>query len=421
MPKYPSVAIERNVPARMRDGVALYADVYRPESDEPLPVILMRLPDDKTSAESSVHIHPLWYARQGYLVVVQDTRGRGMSEGEFYPYRSEAEDGYDTVEWAAGLPASNAKVGMYGFSYAGATQLLAAVMQPPHLTCLAPGFTAADYYDHWTYRGGAFSLASSMSWAVKLATGNARRRGNPALEMELQETLLHIGEWHRYLPTRDFPPLKSDDIGHYLYDWLAHPTWDEYWQQWSIHPRYGRVQVPALHLGGWYDPALEGTLRNFSGIRDHGASEEAQRGQHLLLGPWAHVPWSPLIGQAESGAETGNVVDDAVLHFFDHWLKGEDNGVDRELPVQIFVMGENRWRYESSFPPRRARPAEYFIHSDGRANSSNGDGGLDPTPPGDEPSDTYCHDPRFPVQSVGGHSVLRSLHQSGGARRPASG
>jgi putative CocE/NonD family hydrolase len=411
MSKYPDVAIERNVPARMRDGVTLYADIYRPESDEPLPVVLMRLPYDKTSAESSTHIHPLWYARQGYVVVVQDTRGRGMSEGEFYPFQSEAEDGYDTVEWAARLPGSSAKVGMYGFSYTGATQLLAAVMQPPHLTCLAPGFTAADYSDGWVYQGGAFSLAFSMSWAVRLAAEIARRRGKPDRELELQQTFHNIRDWHNYLPLRDFPPLKSDDIGRYYYDWLAHPSWDSYsgtaragWQQWSIRTRHGSIQVPALHSGGWYDVFLEGTLQNFRGIREQGATEAAQRGQHLLIGPWAHRPWAPLIGEMDFGDEARNVVDDAVLHFFDHWLKSQDNGVDRELPVQIFVMGENRWRYESAFPPRRARPAEYYLHSEGRANSSNGDGTLDLALPGDEPSDTYCHDPRSPVESVGGHS-----------------
>jgi putative CocE/NonD family hydrolase len=404
MPGIPQVTVEKTVPARMRDGVTLYADVYRPASDAPLPVILMRLPYDKTSAETVAHIHPLWYARQGYLVVVQDTRGRGLSEGEFYPFKSEAADGFDTVEWAAGLSGSNGRVGMYGFSYVGATQLLAAVMQPPHLTCLAPGFTSADYYDHWTYQGGALSLAFSMSWAVNLATDMARRLGHPAREMELQETFLHIGNWHHYLPLRDFPPLKSDNLGQYFYDWLAHPTWDEYWQQWSIHPRHAKIQVPALHSGGWYDVFLEGSLRNFMGIRDNGANATARRTQHLLIGPWTHMPWSPLVGEMDFGAEAGNVVDDAVLHFFDYWLKGKENGVDRELPVQIFVMGENLWRYESDFPPRRARLTTYYLHSDGRANSLNGDGALDQTVPGEEPSDTYCHDPHFPVQSAGGHS-----------------
>lgn len=416
MPKYPNVVIQRNVPARMRDGVTLYADIYRPESETTLPVVLMRLPYDKTSAESGSHLHPLWYARQGYLVVVQDTRGRGVSEGEFYPFKSEAEDGYDSVEWAAGLPGSSSKVGMYGFSYTGATQLLAAVMQPPHLTCIAPGFTPDDYNDHWMYQGGAFSLAFGMSWAVRLATEIARRHGNPIRELELQQTFVNIGDWHGYLPLRDLPPLRADDYGRFYFDWLAYPNWDEYpktvgegWQQWSIQPRHPLVQVPALHSGGWYDIFLEGTLRNFKGIRDRAAYETARNGQHLLIGPWAHRPWAPLVGQMDFGLEAQNVVDDAVVHFFDFWLKGQDNGVDRELPVQVFVMGENRWRYESSFPARRARPVEYYLHSDGRANSAYGDGRLDLSLPNDEPSDTYCHDPRSPVESVGGHSCCHPL------------
>jgi uncharacterized protein len=298
----------------------------------------------------------------------------------------------------------NGKVGMYGFSYVGATQMLAAVMQPPHLTCIAPGFTAADYYDHWIYQGGALSLAFGMSWAVNLATDVARRTGNPAREMELQETFLNIAGWHRFMPLCDFPPLKSDSIGRYFFDWLAHPTWDEYWQRWSIHPRHNRIQVPALHWEGWYDVFLEGALSNFRGIRENGANETARRGQHLLIGPWFHMPWSPLVGELDFGAEARNVVDDAILHFFDFWLKGRDNGVDRELPVQIFVMGENRWRFESDFPPRRAKAVTYYLHSEGRANSLNGDGTFDLIAPDDEPSDTYCHDPHFPVQSVGGHS-----------------
>lgn len=404
MSKYPNVTIEKHVPARMRGGVDLYSDIYRPESQVPLPVILMRLPYDKTSAETIAHIHPLWYARQGYLVVVQDTRGRGMSGGEFYPFRFEAQDGYETVEWAAGLPGANGRVGMYGFSYAGATQMLAAVMQPPHLTCIAPGFTSADYYDHWTYQGGALSLAFSMSWAVNLSTDVARSRGNSAREMELQETFLSIGNWHRYLPLCDFPPFKADDLGRYFYDWLRHPSWDEYWQQWSIRTRHDRIQIPALHSGGWYDVFLEGMLANFNGIRNNGGGETAQSGQRLLIGPWLHMPWLPMVGEVDFGAEATSVVDDVILHFFDYHLKGLDNGLDRELPVQVFVMGENRWRYESDFPPRRVRLGDWYLHSDGRANSVAGDGTLDRVIPGDEPSDTYFHDPRFPIQSVGGHS-----------------
>src|ERR1700730_16114243 len=149
------MVMTRDVPARMRDGVTLPADVYTPEGDGPFPVLLMRTPYDKTSAQDSVYAHPRWYARRGYIVVIQDVRGRWSGEGEWYPFAHETDDGYDTVEWAARLPKSNGKVGMYGLSYVGATQMLASVGAPPHLACIAPGMTSSEYYDGWTYRGGA--------------------------------------------------------------------------------------------------------------------------------------------------------------------------------------------------------------------------------------------------------------------------
>lgn len=389
----------------MRDGVTLRADIYRPAADAPAPVLLMRLPYDKTSAEMIAHTHPLWYSRHGYLVVVQDTRGRFRSEGEFYPFRDEMTDGYDSVEWAAALPGSNGRVGMYGFSYVGATQLLAAVMQPPHLACIAPAFTSSDYYEHWTYPGGALSLAFTGSWATQLATELARRRGDSRREYELQEASFDLAPWYRYLPLRDYPPLRADDLGSYYFDWLAHPTRDEYWKQWSIQDRHHLIRVPCYHTGGWYDVFLEGTLRNYAGIRAHGATEQARQGQRLLIGPWMHMPWSPLVGELDFGREAGNVVDDALLGFFDYWLKDERDALPADdRPVRLFVMGVNDWRAYEDYPPRQAEPVTFYLHSDGRANSLNGDGTLSRTPPGDEPSDMFVHDPRAPVQSVGGHS-----------------
>lgn len=398
------VTIEHNVPARMRDGVTLYADIYRPLADTPLPVILMRTPYDKTLALDAGHKPALWFARQGYIVVIQDTRGRFASEGEFYPFRYEMEDGYDTVEWAARLPGSNGKVGMYGFSYVGATQLLAAVMQPPHLTCIAPGFTASDYYDGWTYRGGALSLAFAVSWALGLAFDDAIKQGRPEVARDLQQMLQRLPEGYWYLPLSELPLLRQNHLAPYFFDWLAHPTWDEYWKRWSIRTRYAQIQVPALHCGGWYDVFLEGTLENFRGIRAQGATETARKGQRLLVGPWIHSPWTSRVGELDFGPAAANPVDDAIIRFFDYWLKGIDNGVGRELPVGLFVMGENKWRYENDFPPRRARPYRYYLHSTGRANSLNGDGALDLNPPGEEPSDGYNYDPFWSVPSRGGQS-----------------
>ena len=167
--------MQRNVPCRMRDGVTLYADVYRPAGEGPFPVILMRLPYDKTQAENITYSHPSWYAQRGYMVVVQDVRGYWASEGEFTPFLNEAEDGYDTIEWAARLPGANGRVGMYGFSYAGATQLMPATLRPPSLVTVCPALTASQYYEGWTYNQGALALAFAMSWAVNLAEMEARR------------------------------------------------------------------------------------------------------------------------------------------------------------------------------------------------------------------------------------------------------
>ena len=397
------VLLEKDVPAKMRDGITLYADVYRPDAPGRYPVILMRLPYDKTAAETITYAHPSWYASHGYVVVVQDTRGRGMSEGEFYPFRDEAHDGYDTVEWAAALPDTNGKVGMYGFSYVGATQLLGAVQRPPHLVCICPGFTTSDYYDYGAYQGGSFSLAFNSYWAVFLAMDTARRRGLPQREMELLDTMWGIANWHGFMPLSDFPPLQ-DGLAPYFYDWLSHPTWDGYWQPWSLQTRYDRFAVPALHIGGWYDIFLEGTLRNFEGIRRHAESEQTRQSQHLIIGPWWHMPWIPSVGQVDFGPEARNLIDSAQLHWLDHWLKATDNGALDEPPVRLFVMGENRWRTENEWPLARAQATRYYLHSNGLANSLNGDGTLSQDPPGDEPPDVYVHDPHFPVQSLGGHS-----------------
>ena len=197
------VQIERNVPAKMRDGVTLYSDIYRPSGAGPFPVILMRLPYDKTQAQMDGYAHPSWYARHGYITVIQDTRGRWTSEGEFYPFRHEMTDGYDSVEWAAGLPGSGGKVGMYGFSYVGATQLLAALMRPPSLSCICPGFTGSQFYEGWAYNGGAFALAFNLFWAMFLAMDTAHRRGLADLERDLCASVMDpVNPVHPYAHER---------------------------------------------------------------------------------------------------------------------------------------------------------------------------------------------------------------------------
>jgi putative CocE/NonD family hydrolase len=394
------VALERDVPCRMRDGVTLFADVYTPRGEGPFPVILMRLPYDKQQAENIAYADPSWYARHGYIVVIQDTRGCCTAEGEFVPFRHEAEDGYDAIEWAARLPRANGKVGMYGFSYAGATQLLPATLRPPSLTTICPGLTASQYYEGWTYNQGALALGFAMSWALDLASREARRAGDDAAVAELTTAYANVKGWNWFLPLDAFPPLTGR-YGNYFLDWLAHPTNDDYWRRWSIEANYGRLTVPALHVGGWYDVFLSGTVENFLGLRERAGSEAARAAQKLLIGPWMHIPWSPLTATGEGPGPI--VVDDLQLRWFDQFLKGEETGV-LEAPVTLYVQGADEWRDYADWPPPGAAPTRWFLHSAGRANSRFGDGTLSPEAPGEEPPDRFTYDPLYPVPSLGGHS-----------------
>ena len=394
------VTVEYNVPAAMRDGTKLFADVYRPEGDGPWPVILMRLPYDKTSAENISYSDPSWYARQGYLVVVQDVRGTAASDGEFVPFKHEAEDGYDTIEWAAKLPGSSGKVGMYGFSYAGATQLLPATLRPPSLVTICPGLTASQYYDGWTYQGGALSLAFVMSWATQLAGAQARKAKDATALNTLNAAFAGVTGWHWVLPLTAYPEL-SRKFGHYFFDWLAHPTYDHYWRKWSIDEDYSRLTTPALHVAGWYDVFLAGTVKNFLGLQAAAGSEAARASQKLIIGPWVHMPWAPVSDSPEGVGPT--VVDDWQLRWFDQFLKGVDTGA-AEAPVSVFVMGAEEWRDYPSWPPPMAQRESWYLHSGGRANSRFGDGTLTQDAPGEEPGDIFTYDPAFPVASQGGHS-----------------
>ena len=243
-------------------------------------------------------------ATHGYVVVVQDVRGRYTSEGEWYPFRHEIADGYDTVEWVAALPYSNGKVGMMGGSYVGATQMLAAIAHPPHLAGICPVVTASNYHDGWTYQGGAFEQWFDQNWTTQLAHQHAvapdrkkhqrARRRPDAPAHELSRVQLRRTSRRR----RDHRAIAP-----YYLDWLAHPDYDAYWKQWSIEEHFADIQVPALHIGGWYDIFLTGTLRNYMGIKAHGGSDAARNGQRLLIQIGGHAGFGRKIGDVEFGDE----------------------------------------------------------------------------------------------------------------------
>lgn len=419
------VTAERDLPVPMRDGVTLYADVYRPAAPGRYPVILLRTPYNKGySRIAYLQLDPMRAAARGYALVIQDTRGRFASEGEFYTFRHEIEDGYDTVEWAAGQPWSDGHVGMYGASYMGATQWLAALARPPHLRCIVPMVTASDYYEGWTYQGGAFELGFNLSWALaSLVLPNLAHFGLPRdkterIRSELVRAVDEMCGPLGRLPLTDVPLLRDEGLAPYYFDWLAHPEDDAYWRQWNIEARHSEIGVPALNVGGWYDIFLGGTLRNYLGMRQRGATE-AGRQPRLLIGPWIHSTlWPNISGEVDFGVLSQGVgidLEGIMLRWFDHWLRGLDTGMLEEPPVKLFVMGENAWRDEAEWPLARARDTRYYLHSDGRAATLGGDGTLSPEPPEAEPPDHFLYDPRNPVPTRGGGLCCWPAALPGGA------
>lgn len=420
----PTIVIEQNVPVPMRDGVILCADVYRPAAAGRYPVILQRTPYNKSlTTIGMLMLDVIRTVSAGYAVVIQDSRGRYTSDGEFYTFRDDVDDGYDTVEWCAVQPWSDANIGMYGASYVGATQWLAAISTPPHLKAIFPLITASDYHEGWTYQGGAFALGFNESWTMTgLAPDTYQRlaKTQPEAADHMGNMLSGIDDmcrWFRHLPVKDFP-LFGQAAG-YFYDWVAHPDDDAYWAAWNIEAQHSAVTVPACNVGGWYDIFLGGTIRNYLGMREQGGSQDARRGQKLILGPWHHtLPLNNLVGEVNYGlSSTSLAVDLDGLHikWFDYWLKGKQNGLLEEPPVRIFVMGENTWRTENEWPLARAQYTKHYFHSNGNAKSLRGDGSLSPEPPRSEPADVYVSDPRNPVPTKGGGLCCWPAAVPGGA------
>jgi putative CocE/NonD family hydrolase len=383
--------------ATMRDGAVLRADVYRPDEPGEYPVLLLRTPYGRTPGESeSGYHHPSWFADHGYIAVTQDVRGRWGSDGEFVPFLNEAEDGYDTVEWAARLPGADGSVGMYGYSYPGLVQLLAATLRPPSLKAIAPGFTSSQAYDGWIYSHGAVFLGWAMTWALLLAHDTARRARDDELARSVRTAMLRVTEEYWTLPLDDLPVLRDDALPGYWRDWLEHNTYDDYWRRWSIDEDYGRITVPALHFTGWYDGFLRGTVDNYVGMTAVGNAE-----QRLMIWPWTHEPWAPVWGAEDSGLGFTSA-DDVHLAWFDRLLKGAAPA-GAEAPVRVYMLHDG-WRDFAAWPPPGGSAQELFLHSGGSANTRFGDGHLSAEPPGEERADVYTYDPDLPTWSAGGHS-----------------
>ena len=405
-----AVVVETAVKVPMRDGVTLTADVYRPRAEGKFPVLLQRTPYDRRDPRTGLRL-----ASHGYVVVLQDTRGRFDSGGEFYPFRNEAADGYDTVEWAAALPYADGKVGMFGGSYVGATQMLAAMAKPPHLVAIQPYVTASEYYEGWTYQGGALMEWFVTSWSSGLAVDTLRRK---------TVALSRPRDWVEATPIESYRLLDLPPVGElapYLRDWMRHPTRDAYWNATRVSDHYGEMAVKALHQAGWHDIFSRGSIENYIGMRAKAATPEARAGQRLMVGPWAHWSTSPegKVGDVVFGKDAVVDGDGLLLEWADFALKGEANAYATGAPVRLFVMGDNVWRDEQEFPLARARATRYYLHAAKGANSASGDGLLSTAPPRKEPPDRFEYDPADPVRTLGGRLCCGAAYQPGPAdQRP---
>lgn len=395
----------------MRDGVTLLADIYRPDGAGDLPVLLMRTPYDKSMAQNTVYLNPAWYARYGYMVVVQDCRGRFSSEGTWYPYDAEAADGHDSVEWAATLEGSNGSVAMYGFSYPGAIQLQTAATQPRGLKTIVPAMTASDFFEGWTYEGGAFSQAFIQSWVMYLCQDTARRAGETALQKEMWQSFMSLPGGYWSTPIKDTVQSAEKHAPYYL-DWLEHDTYDQYWKKNSIRNLYPQITVPVLHVGGWYDVFVSGTINNYIEMSKLSASDSTRGEQKLVIGPWHHLPWQQQIGSCDFGNDARNIVNLLQLNWLDKHMgldsvpsiETQSGGGLQDAHVSVFVLNLNEWKNLKEWPPSNTKIKTLYLHSGGRANSLSGDGSLSETAPADQPWDAYLHDPSSPVMSQGGHS-----------------
>ncbi|MFK8183220.1 MAG: CocE/NonD family hydrolase [Phormidesmis sp.] len=407
-----------------RDGVRLDADVYRPNAavvgEGPWPVLLMRQPYGRAIASTIVYAHPSWYAAQGYIVVIQDVRGRGTSEGVFDLFAHEVTDGAETVRWAAQLSGSNGQVGMYGFSYQGMTQLQAAEGCFGHrgadsqgikdigevaLKAIAPAMTGYHLYEDWAYENGALLLQLGLTWAVQLATETARREGDV-------ETYQKLVSASRQLPLLDEIPAKPSvlaDVDSFWHQWVANaspvdgngPDADShaYWQR--LTPQLSNVDLPMLHIGGWFDPYLRGDLRLYAEM-----TARSQYPQPLCIGPWAHIPWSRKVGEVDFGPAAANPIDRLQVQWFNYILKDAEW---TQPHVQLFEMGRNQWREFEQWPqPSDSTYAEqiYFVQSDGLAHVREDGGSLTKDAIETLRTEVVVHDPWNPAPALGGHSGI---------------
>ncbi|MBL0389186.1 CocE/NonD family hydrolase [Tumebacillus sp. ITR2] len=392
----------------MRDGVELSADLYLPEAEGSYPTIISRTPYGKNSDVTIANSK--FYASHGYSVLVVDVRGRGDSEGKFIPYRNEGLDGYDTIEWAAAQAWSDGNVGTMGGSYLGRIQWLAALQQPPHLKAMISAVCPSDPFVEWPT---GVPTPHHLCWLFLTADRSMQN--------------MHALDWHSiydHLPLVTMDELTGREMPYWREE-FEHVGLDAWWKQIAYQDKFEQLDLPVLHISGWYDDEQVGTPLNYIGMTSRAKGETARANQKMIMGPWDHgINRSSKLGSVEFGPDAVIDLRARQVRFFDRWLKGEENGLDAEPNVSLFVMGENAWREESEYPLARTEFTRFYLHSGGSANSRFGDGVLRAeevpgTAAGVAATDTYEYDPSRPFpfltdgtsSQIGGPDDYAALEQ----------
>jgi putative CocE/NonD family hydrolase len=421
----PNVAVQKNVMIRMRDEVRLAADVYLPAKDSvaisgKYPAILSRTPYNKEAAGTVREA--IWFAQHGYAVVMNDVRGRFHSEGVWRMMLDDGRDGYDTVEWIAAQPWSNGKVGTIGTSYPGGTQHALAEMNPPHLSAMIPVDALSNVGIAGFRHAGAFELRF-VNWIFNIAGFDAKEAlDNPSLHQALVENGKLIRQQIYNLPIRKgTTPLKFiPEYEDWLIEAMQHGDYDDYWKQVGysvIDNTKNYADVPVYHVTGWYDSWTRQVTMNWQAL-----SKTKRAPQRLIIGPWTHGGESRNVaGEAEFPREAALNFNEWRLQWFDHWMKGTNNGAERAAPVRLFIMGGGdghktpagrifvggMWRNEQEFPLARTKFTPYYLEPDGTLDRR--------TPPAENSATTFRFDPENPVPTIGGNiSSNAGLMDNGG-------
>jgi putative CocE/NonD family hydrolase len=389
--------LQKDVAVPMRDGVVLRADILLPSRTDRFPTLVYRTPYNKEEALKG-YLTFQHAVDRGYAVVVQDVRGRYASSGDFAAYQNEARDGYDTIEWAARQPWSNGNIGTFGLSYPGAVQWLTAVENPPHLKAMVPAMTFSTPRNFF-YSSGAFDM-SWIAWIWDDIAPDLRVKKNLPGPRTYQEAEVAWPKTKNKMlwtvPLNSLAELRG--VAPFYYEWLRHPPDDPWWNWAELRDKYARVHAAVLNLSGWYDEDYgpEGATTNYLGLL---VSRKAQRDPrtHLLIGPWIHGVQETAktkSGEREFGPAAAINYDQVVLDWMDHYLRGINNGVERENPVRLFLMGENRWRNEPTWPPADAKLTSFYLAGGGPGKKG---GTLAQAAPSEEEFSVFASDPAHPV------------------------